>query len=323
MGCCISSPSGPDSLYPGGGSGSSRAINGGPQTAGASSSQAGNDDPLLSPGLGPHRRHRHSHQPLAQHINKPLRRHEWSSRNRVWTRAALTRERTEFFETRVTGRQEVWQALHAALEVLWVADIAARNGRAGSISGDDGPSEEDPAIALATAQSIISAADITLPTGDLAQGAYDALGNYYSMPEHIVSDPFNLVERPSSADVKGLEDTKADLTVVDDTAAEEREFGDDDEAERRREEKGKAVVNIQDQISIRARLSDGSRDVVISVDKTDSVRSIARHIAVEAQLPPTKKVRIAYMGKILKENTSLLVQGWKVGHVVNALVFNR
>jgi hypothetical protein len=29
------------------------------------------------------------------------------------------------------------------------------------------------------------------------------------------------------------------------------------------------------------------------------------------------------MGKILKENTSLAAQGWKQGHVVNALVFNR
>jgi hypothetical protein len=32
-------------------------------------------------------------------------------------------------------------------------------------------------------------------------------------------------------------------------------------------------------------------------------------------------VRIAYMGKILKENETLVAQGWKEGHVVNALVF--
>lgn len=29
------------------------------------------------------------------------------------------------------------------------------------------------------------------------------------------------------------------------------------------------------------------------------------------------------MGKILKENLSLTEQGWKEGHVVNALVFDR
>lgn len=41
------------------------------------------------------------------------------------------------------------------------------------------------------------------------------------------------------------------------------------------------------------------------------------------QLASTKKIRIAYMGKILKESTSLGAQGWQPGHVVNALVFSR
>lgn len=41
------------------------------------------------------------------------------------------------------------------------------------------------------------------------------------------------------------------------------------------------------------------------------------------QLPTTKKIRLAYMGKILKDGSTLLSQGWKPGHVVNALVFSR
>jgi hypothetical protein len=41
------------------------------------------------------------------------------------------------------------------------------------------------------------------------------------------------------------------------------------------------------------------------------------------KLHSTKRIRIAYMGKILQENASLMDQGWKPGHVVNALVFNR
>ena len=40
-----------------------------------------------------------------------------------------------------------------------------------------------------------------------------------------------------------------------------------------------------------------------------------------SQLPETGKVKIAYLGKILKENETLLAQGWREGHVVNALVF--
>ncbi|KAM7189590.1 hypothetical protein V8F33_009958 [Rhypophila sp. PSN 637] len=353
MGCCMSTPSGSNSPYSGGGgSGSARAINEPQQTPGISPSQAGGggvDDVLPSPSSADprmrhhHRHHHHHHQPLAQHINKPLRRHEWSSRNRLWTRAALTRERAEFFDTRVTGRQEIWQTLRAALEALWEADIAAaaavKQQQQTINSGDDVLScqsgsrteVEDPAIALATAQSILTAADITLPTGDLAQGAYDSLGNYYSLPEYVVSDPSNIVvRRPGGQKTteEDMDDMKADLTVGEETAEDDLDVMDPDkkreEAERRREEKGKAVAaDVRDQVVIRARLSDGSRDVNVSVGKGETVRSIARHIADEAKLAPNKKVRIAYMGKILKENLTLPTQGWKQGHVLNALVFNR
>ncbi|KAK4035117.1 hypothetical protein C8A01DRAFT_18169, partial [Parachaetomium inaequale] len=276
-GCCLSRDGGPNSPYPGGAAtGSGRAINEATQTAGASSSQTGVDEPLPSSSR---RRRRQSHQPLDQHINKPLRRHEWASNGRQWTPAALRRERAEFFDTRVTGREEIWQTLHAALEVLWAADEAARNGQYHRMSEDGGPSEEDPAVALATAQSIIDAADITLPTGDLYNGAYDAFGNYYQLSHQVVADPSNLLWSPGSAEDEDLDDDKADLTAGEET---EREYG-DDEAERRREEKGKAVVDIRDQITIRARLSDGSRDVSIAVDKGDSVRRIARVIAEKAK----------------------------------------
>lgn len=39
------------------------------------------------------------------------------------------------------------------------------------------------------------------------------------------------------------------------------------------------------------------------------------------QLNGDGKIKIAYMGKILKDNKSLQAQGWREGHVVNALVF--
>lgn len=157
---------------------------------------------------------------------------------------------------------------------MWAADEAARSGRYRPNNDEDGPSEEDPAIALATAQSILDAADITLPTGDLYNGAYDALGNYYQLPHHIVSDPTNLVWSPD----EDLDDVKNDFNPDEDT-----ELG-DDEAERRREEKGKAVAEIRDPITIRARLSDGSHDVTVVVDKSDTVRRIARFIAEEAKV---------------------------------------
>lgn len=239
----------------------------------------------------------------------------------------------------MTGRQEIWQTIHAVLEVLWASQRAIRNGEIGRRSEDEGPSEQDPSVAMATAQSILDAAEITLPTGDLHNGVYDAQGNYYQLPHHIVSDPTNLSWHPGTEE-DDLDDTKTDLTAEE--TAEELEDCEGD-AERRREEKGKAVVNVRDLMTVRARLSDGSRDVNVSVGKEASVRSIARQIAEDAQvsfspsplaphtrianifpqLGPSKKVKIAYMGKILKDNISLQTQGYKQGHVVNALVFNR
>ncbi|KAB5577695.1 hypothetical protein GE09DRAFT_1051864 [Coniochaeta sp. 2T2.1] len=322
MGCCISRPSGPNSPYPGGAGAdaSARAINEGGQqqqiTTAAPGLQQAPSDSLPSPVSATHpRRHRHgnrhahaSDQPLDQHINKPLRRHEWISRTtaanttatnpvRTWTPRALARERTEFFDTRVTGRQEIWQALRAALELMWEADTAARDSRVRQQGLAESPTESEVGVtttsgeqdrdaALATAQTMLTAAEITLPTGDLANGAYDSFGNYYSLPEWIVADPIDvcLAEDGEGEGREVYGDAKGELTAGEETAEEELE---DDEAVRRREEKGKAVVDMRD------------------------------------QLPSTKKIRLAYMGKILKESSSLLSQGWKQGHVVNALVFSR
>lgn len=170
---------------------------------------------------------------------------------------------------------------------MWEADNQARLVGGGEYEDEpiDGErSDEGPAIAVATAQSILTAADITLPTGDLAQGAYDSLGNYYSFPDPIVSDPVNI----SFDEGKGalheemdLGDNKADFDGVEEVA-QAGELDDDDDIDRRREEKGKAVVSVEDQIRVRARLSEGSQDVVVGISKGENVRSVARKIAEES-----------------------------------------
>jgi len=77
-----------------------------------------------------------------------------------------------------------------------------------------------------------------------------------------------------------------------------------------------------DLISVKARLSDrGGPDVTVSVGKGDSVRLLTKRVFEDSGLSPPQRVRIVYMGKMLKENESLIAQGWKEGHIVNALVF--
>lgn len=122
-----------------------------------------------------------------------------------------------------------------------------------------------------TAQSIIDAAAITVPTGDLKNGVYDEAGNLYQMPEHIVSDPQNLTADPQNDDLKG--ETSVDAT------------DDDEESERKREAKGKAVYKSEDVVKVRARLSDrGGPDVVVSVEKEQAVRILVRKIQEEVNV---------------------------------------
>ncbi|KKK17270.1 ubiquitin domain protein [Aspergillus ochraceoroseus] len=243
--------------------------------------------------------------PLGEHFNAPIRCHIWRSKRRRWTRALLDQERKEFFETRVTGRPEVWTALSVALSFMRVGD-------------------------LVTAQSIIDAAGITVPTGDLCQGCYDEQGALYRLPQCIVSDPENIArslrltmtdDHDDDDDVDvGFETDDGKLSLNE--ASGDELIADDVERERRRDEKGK--TSERDLILVKARLSDrGGPDIVISVAKSQNVGFIARKVQQEAGISRMHRVRIAYLGKILKEQTPLVDQGWKPGHVVNALVATR
>jgi len=190
--------------------------------------------------------------------------------------------------------------LKAALEVMW--------GSSSNGEGDDG--------GITTAQLILEAAGITLPSGDLANGAYDPFGAKYDLPEYVVSYPENLAEDDEEAD-KRIE--SGDGTNEGDSD----ESVDEEERARRREEKGKAVIPEADLIKVKARLSDrGGPDVEVRVGKNESVRSLTRRVHEEAGLPPSTHIRIVYMGKILKESESLLSQNWKEDHIIQALVFD-
>lgn len=132
---------------------------------------------------------------------------------------------------------------------------------------------------ISTAQSILDAAAITVPTGDLKNGVYDEAGNLYHLPEHIISDPQNIVLDSPKGDVKG--ETSVDAT------------DDEEEANRKRDEKGKAVLMIGEDIKVRARLSDrGGPDVVVSIGKKQSVRTLVRRIQEEANVSSCREIHM-------------------------------
>ena len=201
--------------------------------------------------------------PLSEHYNQPLRLHVWYSKRRTWTREELDRERSEFFETRVTGRPEVWAALSTAIALLRAGDVA-------------------------TAQSIVDAAGATVPTGDLCEGCYDEQGVLYRLPQCIVSDPENIVgsasptnptpeDREQDEDTEGLSDGKL---AVDDASGDELIAQD---LERRRDEKGK--TSERDLIQVQARLSDREGpDLKLLIGKRQSVGFLARKVQQEAEV---------------------------------------
>jgi Ubiquitin-binding domain len=147
----------------------------------------------------------------------------------------------------LTGRPEIWQTLRAALDVLWT-------------DGDD--VNHDGGVA--TAQKILDAAGITLPTGDMVNGAYDGFGAFYALPECIVSDPTNLVS-------KALGEAKQPNGASDEVDTDRLTSG-----------KGKKVVNPEDMVTVKARRSDGvERDLVIRAAEEDSVRSLTQRFTEE------------------------------------------
>lgn len=147
---------------------------------------------------------------------------------------------------------------------------------------------------LETAQSIIDAAGITVPTGDLCQGCYDEQGALYRLPQCIVSDPENMVQTDAATTQNYFDedDDDDDDDYDDEGLSDGKLIGDDDasgdeliteDLEQRRDEKGKASE--RDLISVRARLSvRGGLDHVMSVGKNRSVGFIARKIQQEVDV---------------------------------------
>lgn len=152
---------------------------------------------------------------------------------------------------------------------------------------------------LATAQSIVDAAGVTVPTGDLCEGCYDQQGVLYRLPQCIVSDPENMIvtadtdatvsERGDSHDENEDEDEDDEL---DDDGLRGGKLATDDasgdelierEIERRRDEKGK--TSERDLIRVLARLSDrDGPDLVLSVGKGQTVGFLARRVHQEAEV---------------------------------------
>ncbi|KAH7080519.1 hypothetical protein BKA63DRAFT_488272 [Paraphoma chrysanthemicola] len=97
------------------------------------------------------------------------------STNLTWTRSRLDKERNDWWDTQVTGSQEVWGAIR----------LAAQSLQAGK---------------LKDAQQWLETMECTCPAGCLWKGVYDSTGVLYKVPEWLIVEPEGLVSDTESDD---------------------------------------------------------------------------------------------------------------------------
>lgn len=122
------------------------------------------------------------------------------STNLTWTPSRLDKERNDWWDTQVTGSQEVWGAIRLASQSL----------QAGK---------------LREAQQWLEAMECTCPTGCLWKGVYDSTGVMYKVPEWLIVEPEGIVPEGTDAETEG-----DSLVAPGDTdAAHEADDDEDDE----------------------------------------------------------------------------------------------
>lgn len=246
-------------------------------------------------------------QSLSQVFNAPLKPHYWAPKDRRWKQTELDTERTSFWDTRVTARPEIWASLHLVCQSL--SEIPACTIR--TILSPPYNQEDDRRIIgarenLRNAQAIIDAAGITLPTGDLVDGAYDGWGNHYVLPAWVVAQPDGLVEGEGVVENFG-ESLRRELTsrggggeevgpaVVEGSGDGSNPVGNgitDEDDIALLKGKGKLADDLlfevekekKGTITVKCRLSDGRQDIVVKMPRASPVRELSQKLAKIAEV---------------------------------------
>lgn len=227
------------------------------------SSQSNLSSSRLSSSVShPDRGRRSSATPVALEtpINLPLRCPSPFATPQPFTPKRLACERQEFWETRVTGRPEVWSAIRNACEL-------ACDGQ------------------LENARGILEAAGVTLPSGSLVAGGYDEVGGLYRVPDWVIGTPTNLLRDNNNSETTRVV-TREKQILLAEQEVDKDETDRRKSLERRRDEKGKAKAVVdEDAVKVRCRLSDrGGPDAVIWLGRKQPVSVLARRVRDEAMV---------------------------------------
>ncbi|KAF1989421.1 hypothetical protein K402DRAFT_390999 [Aulographum hederae CBS 113979] len=197
----------------------------------------------------------------------------------------LRAERRAFFDTRVSGRAEIWGLVQTLCGLV-----------------EEGKLEE--------AQGLLEAAVCTCPTGEIwgkRGGVFDEWGECYQVPSWVVGKPRGLVE-------------EEEVGAGDDEEGDEHEkdvelLGGGE----KRKELEKPVGKL---VKVKVRLSDRGADVVVTnFGMEQSMEELLRRVRDMADILATTSVKFFYVGNLIAPATSLSSHGWREGHVLNAFVF--
>ncbi|PVI07185.1 hypothetical protein DM02DRAFT_513302, partial [Periconia macrospinosa] len=113
------------------------------------------------------------------------------ARRAGWTRKQLDKERGDWWDTRTTGREEIWAALRLMVESLQMGEVGE-------------------------AQALLDATECTCPNGMLWKGVFDGRGEWYRVAEWVVIEPEGLIDEDDETDLghEDDEDIKEDVDAV-------------------------------------------------------------------------------------------------------------
>ncbi|KAF2667402.1 hypothetical protein BT63DRAFT_291280 [Microthyrium microscopicum] len=216
----------------------------------------------------------------------------------------LEAARTEFFDTRVAGRPEMWQALRLVSELVQNGDTES-------------------------AQAVLDAAGGTCPSGDLwgrRGGCYDEFGERYVVPEWCLGMPSGLEPRADHGNggdgdaAIGDDGGRGEQALLQD---EIRFFTRDGNASKGKDRvpspPGEKVKGVE--LKVRVRLSHTARDVVVKLGDQENVEVLVSRLRYAGVISPSSNVRLVHVGHFLNFTKPLPQQGWTPGHVLNMFVF--
>ncbi|KAL7746824.1 hypothetical protein RI367_007870 [Sorochytrium milnesiophthora] len=177
------------------------------------------------------------------------------------------RQKDAFWDTAPSydGRVEVWNVLRTVCETSDMSMVAA----------------------------MLDAAQVTIPSRDLTDGAFDVLGNKYTVPVYCLVPPSNLITSPDGAGGPVVKSTLANDGSKD--LSKSRELSSSQQTI------GETAIR-GNPLTVICRLSTGS-DLTLTIGSEDTVQTLKKRLATAHNV--AGRLRVLYLGKEVQDKQTM------------------